>query len=65
MTNRPVHDYEIIMSVQRRYLLTVPVGDTRVVVGLDPRLVFARQIARTLREDLARIQAELGKARTS
>jgi hypothetical protein len=65
MTNRPIHEYEITVKVQRKFLLTIPVADIHVCGRLDPRLEFGQQIANIFNEHLARIQAKLEKARTS
>jgi hypothetical protein len=63
MTNRPIYEYEILVKVHRKFLVTIPIADFHVSGRLDPEQEFTQQVARTFSEHLARIRAKLDRAR--
>jgi hypothetical protein len=63
MTNDRIYEYEIIVKVQGKFLMTIPIADFHVHDRLDPGREFVQQMAVIFTGHLERVRPKLEKAR--
>ena len=63
MTNQPIYEYEILVKVERKHLMTIPIADFYVQGRFRRQKDFADQLGESFAERLARIRPKLEKAR--